>query len=314
MSISQRTLTSGEVAGNGIFDELMRTVKAHVHLELSQGRITEQAYSQVYLGALQNVLQVATQYSLQFETTNKQSLLMDEQIAQAVIQKELLVIQKNQAAVDLTMAEFNRDSMQPQQLALLTAQSSQVTTQTGLTDKQVLQAVAQTSLVGKQEDLVDEQIEAAKDQTVTPTGGTNLAAYNKTLAETEILTQKKLTEQAQIEGTFIGADGGTIGGLVGVEMSLKTVQKESFLRDAEQKAAKMYTDVFATMYASNSDDAYAQPENFGYDFVTGRNVMDKLLTGVGTFRHTSSTIPSTGVGVPKVDNVPITYPRTIETI
>jgi len=314
MSISQRTLTSGEIAGNGIFDELMRTVKAHVHLELSEGRITEQAYSQVYLGALQNVLQVATQYSLQFETTNKQLLLMDEQIAQAVLQKELLVTQKSQAAVDLTMTEFNRDFMQPKQYDMLVNQTAQISAQTVLVNEQVQQAAAQRALVGKQEDLVDEQIEAAKDQTVTPTGGTNLAAYNKTLAETGILEQKKLTEQAQIEGTFIGADGGTIGGLVGVEMSLKTVQKESFLRDAEQKAAKMYTDVFATMYASNSDDAYAQPENFGYDFVTGRNVMDKLLTGVGTTRHNSDTIPSTGVGVPRVDSSPITYPRTIETV
>ena len=111
MSITTRTLTSGEVAGNGIFDELMRTVKSHVHLELSEGRITEQAYSQVYLGALQNVLQVATQYSLQYEKTNKELLLLDQQVEQAKRQEEILVEQKNQMAVDLTISQYNYDTM-----------------------------------------------------------------------------------------------------------------------------------------------------------------------------------------------------------
>lgn len=320
MSINQRTLTTGEVEGSGIFDELMRTVKSHVHLELSEGRITEQGYSQVYLGALQNVLQVATQYSLQYETTNKQLLLLDEQLVQAKLQGDILVAQKKQLAVDLQMAEYNRDTMLPQQFALLGAQTTQVTTQVSLTDKQILQATAQTSLVGKQEDLVDEQIKSAQDQTTLPTAGTNLAAYNKTLAETEILTQKGLTEKAQTEGSFVGdtnatAGTDTIGGLVGIEMKLKNVQKDSFLRDAEQKTAKMYTDVFATLYATDPNDAYAAPENYGFDITTARNVMDTLLAGVDTTRATDNSIVA-GVDLPKVGTgtgATLAYPRDLTT-
>jgi len=318
MAINQRTLTTGEVAGSGIFDELMRTVKAHVHAELKDGRINGESYTQLYLGALQNVLQVATQYSLQYETTNKQLLLLDEQLVQAKLQGDILVAQKKQLAVDLQMAEYNRDTMLPQQFALLGAQTTQVTTQVTLADKQILQVVAQTSQVGKQEDLVDEQIKSAQDQTTLPTAGTNLAAYNKTLAETEILTQKAITETAQTEGSFIGdttAPTGTdtIGGLVGIEMKLKNVQKESFLRDAEQKAAKMYTDVFATLYATDPNDAYAAPENYGFDITTARNVMDKLLAGVDAARAPDNTI-ATGVELPTVGTgtgATLAYPRDL---
>ena len=88
--LTVRSLTGGEKEGSGVFDELMRTIKSHVHQELAEGRITEKAYSEVYLGALQFALNSATNYALAYEKANKELAVLDEQIKQNQKQNELL--------------------------------------------------------------------------------------------------------------------------------------------------------------------------------------------------------------------------------
>lgn len=309
MAIDQRTLTTGEVEGSGIFDELMRTVKAHAQGELTAGRLTEQSYAQVYLGGLQNVLQVATQYALRYEIANKELLIADEQLKQNQKQNELLDLQKEQLRIANDTAQYNYDFILPKQLAQLDLQNTQLTKSNDLITKQLLQADAQLSITGKQEDLVDEQIIAATGQHTDLTTGLIGAQLRKANNEADIMAQKLLTEKAQTEGSFWTETNTTgTGGLIGAELRLKDTQKDSFLRDAEQKAAKMYTDVFATLYATDPDDPYVYPENYGFDINTARKAMDKLLEGVNVERSKDNTI-SDGVAVPTVDGVSIKYPR-----
>lgn len=281
MAITQRTLTTGEVEGSGVFDELMRTVKDHAHTELSDGRITEASYAQVYLGSLQSTMQAALQFSLSYEQTNKQLEVMDEQILQGKKQNELLELQKAQLQIANDTAQYNLDVMLPKQLELLTEQIAQVQAQTSLTATQELQATAQIQLVGKQEDLVDNQILSERDKSSDPTGGLNRAAFDKTQAEIDILSQKKLTEQKQTSGTVADTNG-----LIGYEMKLKQVQGDSFLRDAEQKAAKLYTDIFSVMYSTNAEGMDNQAWGFGSD--ESFSVIEQLANGVGAKAPTGS--------------------------
>ncbi len=318
MTLTKRTLTTGEVEGSGIFDELMRTVKAHVHLELSEGRITEQNYSQVYLGALQSVLQTAIQFTLQMEVINKQLLVADEQIIQSKKQNEISELERLALITSNAAAQYNLDFMLPQQLALVTKQNTQVTAQTALTAAQTIQSTAQKDLIVKQEDLVDEQILAAVGQYTDATEGLIGKEQAKIDSEIAILTEKALTEKAQTQGEFYDVNNNPSGvqGLIGAELRLKNTQKDSFLRDAEQKVAKMYTDVFATLYATDPNDPYSLPENYGFDISTSRDVMDQLLAGIGATRSDeNNTLGGTGVGVdvpltgPAGSLAPITYPR-----
>ena len=274
MAITQRTLTTGEVEGSGIFDELMRTVQAHCQRELDEERINTQSYSQVYLGSLQSTLQVANQYALSYEKANKDLELADEQIAQSKKQNDLLELQKEKLEIEIDTARYNLDFMLPKQLELLNEQIAQAKAQSSLIGQQELQASAQTDMIGKQEDLVDKQILTEEDKTSDPTGGLNKAAYDKTQAEIEILGQKKLTEQKQTSGTIEDTNG-----LIGYEMHLKQVQGDSFLRDAEQKATKMYTDIFSVMYSTNAEGL--NPQNFGFGSDEAFNAATKLLEGIG---------------------------------
>ena len=274
--LTVRSLTGGEKEGSGVFDELMRTIKSHVHEELSSGRITEKAYSEVYLGALQFALNSATNYALAYEKANKELAVLDEQIKQNQKQNELLELQKEQLSIANATAKYNLDVMLPAQLLQLKKQTELVVEQVNQATAQTAQITAQIALTKKQQDLVDEQIRDAKDKYTNPTGGINKAQYDKLMAEKAIADQKLLTEKAQIADTVNGVP---VTGLVGKEITLKQNQADSFLRNAEIQVAKLYSDTFSVMYSTEAEGMSNQKWGFGAD--ESFEVMKKAAKGIG---------------------------------
>ena len=296
-----RSLTSGEVAGSGLFDELMRTVKAHTLEELTLGRITPENYATVYLGSLTQVLQVSTEYVLKLDQVNQQTLLLKEQVLQAKKQNELMELQKAQGIIANATAQFNLDTMLPiqklqteAQTALIVEQRLQAIAQTAMVGEQRTQIVTQTSLVTKQEDLVDQQIIDAEDKLKSvPVGALNLAAYNKTVAEAGILGQRKVTETAQTAGTITDNNGvltNSVGGLLGKQMELIYTQRQGFVRDAEQKVAKIHADAFNVAHSLTPNANL--PSYYGLGRQSAAVVMDKLAAGINV------AIPSGAVTTP----------------
>lgn len=274
--LTVRSLTGGEKEGSGVFDELMRTIKSHVHEELSTGRITEKAYSEVYLGALQFALNSATNYALAYEKANKELAVLDEQIKQNQKQNELLELQKEQLSIANATAKYNLDVMLPAQLLQLKKQTELVVEQVTQATAQTAQITAQIALTKKQQDLADEQIRDAKDKHTNPTGGINKAQYDKLMAEKAIADQKLLTEKAQIADTVNGVP---VTGLVGKEITLKQNQADSFLRNAEIQVAKLYSDTFSVMYSTEAEGMSNQKWGFGAD--ESFEVMKKAAKGIG---------------------------------
>lgn len=274
--LTVRSLTGGEKEGSGVFDELMRTIKSHVHEELSTGRITEKAYSEVYLGALQFALNSATSYALAYEKANKELAVLDEQIKQNQKQNELLELQKEQLSIANATAKYNLDVMLPAQLLQLKKQTELVVEQVNQATAQTAQITAQIALTKKQQDLADEQIRDAKDKHTNPTGGINKAQYDKLMAEKVIADQKLLTEKAQIADTVNGVP---VTGLVGKEITLKQNQADSFLRNAEIQVAKLYSDTFSVMYSTEAEGMSNQKWGFGAD--ESFEVMKKAAKGIG---------------------------------
>jgi hypothetical protein len=281
MTIEIRDFTGGELEGAGLFDELMRTVSSHLKNEYDTGRIAGAEYSTVYLGSMNGAMQTSSQFILSMERTNKEIELMDEQILQAKKQNELLDLQKEQLVIGNATATYNLDFMLPKQYEKLTSEVAMTAQQVLLIQEQVstqqkqqLQITAQIALTGKQEDLVDEQIIGATFQYTEPTAGLLYAQYTKAMKEVDILAQKKITEDAQTQGTEA-----TVSGLVGKEMTLKQVQGDSFLRDSEQKAAKLYADAFQIMYSVNPDGDLGSTSDPNYWGILGSdsgNVFSKL--------------------------------------
>ncbi|CAL9956895.1 virion structural protein [Vibrio phage D292] len=274
MTITKRQLTGGEKAGSGLYDELMRTSQSHLEAEFKAGRIKGTDYANAYLGMMQANLSTGLQFVMQKELTNAQVEIAKEQIKQNEKQNELLELQKAQLEIANQTAQYNLDVTLPAQTAILEEQLLQAKEQTKLLTSQIAQVNAQTALASAQETLVEEQTITERTKTTNPTGGSTKASFDKTLAEIEVLNQKKITEQKQTTGSIADTQG-----LIGYEMTLKNLQGESFLRDAEQKATKIYSDIFSVMY---STEAEGMDNNaWGFSSANSDRVLEELLKGVG---------------------------------
>lgn len=98
---------------------------------------------------------------------------------------------------------------------------------------------------------------------------------DKIAAEIALLTQKKLTEQAQILDTV---DGNAVVGVIGKQKTLFQAQTDGFARDAEQKLMKMCVDTWAVR--RTTDDATVVTST-GLTDQDIQDTVDKARAGVG---------------------------------
>lgn len=91
---------------------------------------------------------------------------------------------------------------------------------------------------------------------------------DKVYAEQLLLTQKRTTERYQTENTSTG--------IVGKQQDLLYAQRQGYKRDAEQKVAKLYTDIFAIMYR---EGAITDTQAFGFESTKFKNMMDQVTQG-----------------------------------
>lgn len=80
MAVGIGNITDGSILGNGYFDIMMRSAKAHLKEEYSAGRITGSQYGELYVSMLNAVMAQAVQFAIQEESTNKQSEFVDQKI------------------------------------------------------------------------------------------------------------------------------------------------------------------------------------------------------------------------------------------
>lgn len=74
-NITTADLTTGTTAptGNGVFDELMKAVVAHLQVEYKAKRINSDTYPQIYLGALQTAMTQAVLFMMQKPMVERQA-------------------------------------------------------------------------------------------------------------------------------------------------------------------------------------------------------------------------------------------------
>ena len=214
-------LTTAEVEGRGVFDELMRATKDHMEQEYTKGRITGANYSNVYLGGLNQVLQVATQFVLQKGINSQQILLLEEQIA-AAEQDTLL---------------------KTAQIALINKQIEQITGEIAFTAQKLLTEVQNTALV-------TQNTANAVSQNVVITNQGEKLVVDKSLVQENIYNA-----QAQRLETV---DSVAVAGVLGKQKNLYQAQIDGFERDAEQKLTKILLDTWSVSRTTN--DAVEVPD------------------------------------------------------
>ena len=128
---------------------------------------------------------------------------------------------------------------------------------------------AQIELANKQVELAEKQLEQADKQ---------LELLEKQIelqqAQSDLARQKIKTEIAQIADTV---DGVAVSGVIGAQVALYKQQRESFLRDAEQKSLKILADTWITR--KTIDDGVEVPVNFDTDALNA--FTQKVADGIG---------------------------------
>lgn len=281
--LTNAELTSGAVGGTGVFDVLMAAVGAQLQGEYQAGRINAQQYSGAYVSAVQAVLPAAVQFLLGRDQSYWAAMLAEQQAiaasAEAVkalvdlevakAQYAIAVFQSYTAEAEFALtkaklstesiaydtANYNLQTMLPEQLALLTAQVATQTAQTNLVTDQAAQVAYQTT------NLLPAQLALTQAQSAETTAQTTLLATQNSVQQytlTNMMPQqlKLVTEQANSQAAQTSntrlSDGTTVTGLIGAQVALYQQQVTSYKRDAEVKAAKLWTDTFNTQATVNS--------------------------------------------------------------
>jgi hypothetical protein len=161
-AITNADLTTKTVGGTGVFDVLMSAAAAHLEAEFAKNRIKGTEYSEVYLGAMTQVLQTATQFlltkqkaDLEAQLLVKQIALVEQQRLNAVVENTVLVAQecKLRAEYDLTMANILKANQETALLAQKTASER----------AQILSlGVDEDSVLGRQKSLYQAQTDGFK--------------------------------------------------------------------------------------------------------------------------------------------------------
>lgn len=155
--------------------------------------------------------------------------------------------------------------------------------QVELAQEQVLTAKVQRELVLAQVDLTKQQhLNAVTENTVLLAQECKLRAeYDYTMknvlksaAEITLLTQKTVTEKAQTMS--LGVDDDSV---IGRQKKLYEAQTTGFARDAEQKVAQQYIDVWKTLRMT--DDGWQANATQGLDDATMGAVLARLRQGIG---------------------------------
>jgi len=247
-AITVSDLTDGEnsLTGTGIFDHLMKAMEAHVEREYSKGRIKGGDYATVYLGALQSVMSHSLQFILSEQRSDLEAQLLQEQIQNTIAER---------AGIE------SQTALSDQQTANLQAQKLQTYAQTSLVEQQEANAVIEGTVLTAQECKLRGEYDLIMEQKL------------KTVAETALLGQKKVTEQAQTDGAAIGPDS-----VVGKQVALYEAQRNGYVRDSEQKAAKLLVDTW-NVRKTMDDTTEASKDNKLSDEFIGEAV-GRLLDGI----------------------------------
>jgi hypothetical protein len=288
-------LTTEDLEGTGIFDILMNATKIHIKEEFDANRVTGSDYAKMYSAAITQVLQQSIQFLLNKEINGNQGDLIAAQVTklakdEALVDEQILNMAQQ---VELTQAQVSIAYAQIQDSVLIKNVDTAVL---GILGKQATGMAAQTDLTGVQELVAQAQITnptagmlkaqldmltAQKNNAVSENANIGKTG-SKTDAETNLLSQKKVTEEAQTVNTTVGGSAiqvGAVAGLIGKQTTLYTAQADGFARDAEQKFAKIATDMWSVKSTVLGTGTY--PDGGVWTEVDIRQILEKAKEGIG---------------------------------
>lgn len=272
------SVSSGDITGDGYFDVLMTAVTLRLEEQHRLGRIKGADYANVYLGALQSVMQQSIQFALGKQQADKQAELLSAQTAEALdgtvranteLTDKLLTTAKQRDNVDadtsvklvqkleVEAATLRQNEQSDKDLLVKDAQITKVQAEKNLLDQEKLTEINKTTLTQSQN--------AEVLASTTRQDSVSTAQISKIGAEKALLDQKELTEVQQTT-------------LVQKQQNLYDKQATGFDRDAEQKAVKLWTDVWTI---ARSTDPDATSVALPFTSTELGNILEDVATAAG---------------------------------
>jgi len=242
-SLTEADLTTREVAGDGLFDGLMKAVSAHVYKEYQEGRINSAEYSQVYVSLTQAAMGNAVQYLLgkdnaywQAINAQKQAQVAEAQVVRARIDAEI---------AKLEYAAQKADAANRAATYAIIAQKDQVLYETAnKIPAEVSNIDADTTIKGYTHTNV------LPSQVALNTAETQLKAYDLDWIKPATLTSINEQMEAHRAKTLdVRSDAATVAGTMGKQKELHSQQIIAYERDAEAKLGKMILDTWITQHS-----------------------------------------------------------------
>lgn len=243
------------------------------------------------------VAQQITNLTTEGQNLIKQGLILDKEVllTQGNVDKvkaDTLLAERQEANLQLEGNNIPLIGIKMQaDINTATYQQEKLQEETLLVEQQRLNQVAEGVNIPKQGNLIDAQVAktnadtdvaVANEQVATNTAlrtaeevAQITAAISKINKEVEVLEQRRKSEVAQIDDTV---DGVAVTGVLGKQKGLYEAQTNGFARDAEQKLAKLMTDVWAVQ--RTTDEGFSV-SGTGMDNASIQDVISKARQGIG---------------------------------
>jgi len=212
--LTEADLTTRTVGGEGMFDGLMMSLKAHLKEEHKEGRMSGKEYSDAYVAMTQSAMGLAAQYLINRDSQYWSNLLVQSQaqvaqvevvkarLSAAVAREELKIaatstklraaeyarvkqqLATGEAEYDLAVKQFEKSSYElttllPKQAALLDGQDSLLTAQEIQVGAQTAQVTYETS------DVLPAQVAKTTADTTVSTNQASRIAAEKLVVDNE---------------------------------------------------------------------------------------------------------------------------------
>lgn len=254
-------LTEGEVAGSGVFDQLMSSLGAHIEGQYHKGIIGQSDVAAIYIAAIQTTLP----QSIQFLLTRSQSFwaakLTQIQAQNAYLERARLIAEIETAKLIAYRAQAEAYIAQ---VGMLTAQSTFANSKLQLS-KTIQEINNLEAQMGVTEMAYEEGWvkfhDTLSDNVTAPTGHTG---RDFDLKEEAIVTAQKQqgliaaqtnVQRAQTYDT--NNDASPVTGVIGVQKDLYNQQIASYILDGKNKGVKLVADLWTS--AKALDDAVQSP-------------------------------------------------------
>ena len=151
---------------DGLFDQLMKSVEAHLDTQYTKNRIRGDKYAEVYVGSMGSVLQNVTQYLLGI-------MLIDEQKAKAEAEISLIESQEEKIDIEIELAELEKikqtymiENMLPLEKTKLEWEVLRTEQEYLLVKEQILKVTAEIAQLKGDLKAANANLKAAKDALV----------------------------------------------------------------------------------------------------------------------------------------------------